>query len=446
MPPGYIYCISNPHMPGLVKIGMTTRTPTERLKEANASGTWCIPDFKIEFAKKVSDAHQKEKTLHTLLEQYTTRAHSRREWFHVSIEQVMTFFDLIDGEMWTNKHISKTDDNIVINMESEPSGNSTQPSRNVSSTERPLVSPPNPSPEIKIPKFIKSWDDRELERRFKHVGIPAAKVTKDNRRTLEQQYTKALTQKYLEEAAEVEALAILEDEDESEAEAVAEALTILEDEDESEAEAEADINLESWLVAASYTISKLYNTESIAKKSKLRVPAFVKSYKDCQLMNLFENYNIPDAKINKLNRQKFDQLYTLAITQKFLNDQEKAETLAISKGYGYENWLVQYYFQQTSRLRKEIGANVVVLLQIGNFFTIYGKQNDEDERFSPIHSVSRICALRIKTHKGERDLCEAGIPTNALEKYQELLMDSDWDPICYREVEVARGQTIWHWY
>ena len=87
-------------MPGLVKIGMTTRTPTERLKEANASVTWCIPDFKIEFAKKVSNPHQKEKTLHTLLEQYTTRVHSQREWFRVSIDQVMTFFDLIDGEMW----------------------------------------------------------------------------------------------------------------------------------------------------------------------------------------------------------------------------------------------------------------------------------------------------------------------------------------------------------
>ena len=67
-----------------------------------------------------------------------------------------------------------------------------------------LASPSTPSPDVRVPEFVKSWDDRELERRFKHVGIPAAKVTKDNRRTLEQQYTKVLTQKFLEDQEKAE--------------------------------------------------------------------------------------------------------------------------------------------------------------------------------------------------------------------------------------------------
>ena len=101
MTDGYIYCFSNPSMPGILKVGMTERTPEARLSEANASDTWRPPTpYKIEFAKKVSNPSQKEKTLHTLLEQYTDRIHPRREFFRVSQKEVLKFFDLMDGEMW----------------------------------------------------------------------------------------------------------------------------------------------------------------------------------------------------------------------------------------------------------------------------------------------------------------------------------------------------------
>ena len=101
MTDGYIYCFSNVSMPGILKVGMTERTPEARLSEANASDTWRPPTpYKIEFAKKVLNPSKKESTLHTLLEQYTERIHPRREFFRVSSEEVRTFFDLIDGEMW----------------------------------------------------------------------------------------------------------------------------------------------------------------------------------------------------------------------------------------------------------------------------------------------------------------------------------------------------------
>ena len=88
-------------MPGILKIGMTERTPDARLSEANSSDTWRPPTpYKMEFAKKVLNAAAKEKTLHILLEQYTDRIHPRREFFRVSPEEVQKFFDLIDGEMW----------------------------------------------------------------------------------------------------------------------------------------------------------------------------------------------------------------------------------------------------------------------------------------------------------------------------------------------------------
>ena len=95
---GYIYCFSNPSMPGILKVGMTERTPEIRLGEANARKTWLPTPYKIEFAKKVLNPKQKEKTLHTLLEQYTDRINPH-EFFRVSPEEVRVFFDLMDGEM-----------------------------------------------------------------------------------------------------------------------------------------------------------------------------------------------------------------------------------------------------------------------------------------------------------------------------------------------------------
>jgi len=98
---GHIYCFSNPSMHGILKVGMTERTPEIRLIEANSSDTWRPPTpYKIVFAKKVLNPKQKETTLHAILSQYTERINPRREFFRVSQEEVKTLFDLIDGELW----------------------------------------------------------------------------------------------------------------------------------------------------------------------------------------------------------------------------------------------------------------------------------------------------------------------------------------------------------
>ena len=98
---GYIYCFSNESMKGILKVGMTERTPDIRLNEANATDTWRPPTpYKIEIAKKVLNPKQKETTLHLLLSQYTERINPKREFFRVSSEEVKTFFELMDGELW----------------------------------------------------------------------------------------------------------------------------------------------------------------------------------------------------------------------------------------------------------------------------------------------------------------------------------------------------------
>ena len=111
MTDGYIYCFSNPSYGGLVKVGMTTRSPEDRAKELFVTG---VPTpFKIEFAKKVSNPASKEATLHMLLEEYTERTSHRREFFSVSPAEVRHFFELSDGEWWKGEEVGEEVDEEV---------------------------------------------------------------------------------------------------------------------------------------------------------------------------------------------------------------------------------------------------------------------------------------------------------------------------------------------
>lgn len=109
---GYLYCFSNTSMPGILKVGMTERTPIIRLNEANSSDTWRPPNpYLIEFAKKVLNPKEKETNIHKLLSQYTERINPKREFFRVSPEEVNAFFDLIDGDLWIADSEDKDYDN-----------------------------------------------------------------------------------------------------------------------------------------------------------------------------------------------------------------------------------------------------------------------------------------------------------------------------------------------
>lgn len=120
MSSGYLYCMTNVCMPNLLKIGMTERTPEERLKDANSPDTWRPPTpYIIEFAKLVTNPKQKEATLHKLLEQYTERVHPRREFFRLPIEDVRTFFELMDGENWQPSSSANDEESVTSTLSKE---------------------------------------------------------------------------------------------------------------------------------------------------------------------------------------------------------------------------------------------------------------------------------------------------------------------------------------
>ena len=75
----FVYLISNPSMPGLLKVGTTTNTPNERMSELHSTG---VPTpFQLELAIKVSNGLNAEKIAHKALSNY--RVAKNREFFRI---------------------------------------------------------------------------------------------------------------------------------------------------------------------------------------------------------------------------------------------------------------------------------------------------------------------------------------------------------------------------
>ena len=96
---GFVYCFTNPSMPGLVKIGYTEATVEQRLEDANAPNTWIPTPFIAEFAKYVRNPNHKEQVLHQIL--HEQRVNPRREFFRADPNRVKLQFELMDGPWWT---------------------------------------------------------------------------------------------------------------------------------------------------------------------------------------------------------------------------------------------------------------------------------------------------------------------------------------------------------
>lgn len=83
--PGYVYFLSNPAMPGLLKIGQTMDTPELRLRQLNTTG---VPlPFILEACFLVSDPVALEKSIHyALIDHRTTQ---NREFFQISSHRAL---------------------------------------------------------------------------------------------------------------------------------------------------------------------------------------------------------------------------------------------------------------------------------------------------------------------------------------------------------------------
>jgi len=81
---GYVYCLTNASIPGLVKIGKTKRDPKARAAEISAS-TGVPTPFDIKWSLQVHDMDKAETDLHSALENH--RLSKRREFFRCTPSQ-----------------------------------------------------------------------------------------------------------------------------------------------------------------------------------------------------------------------------------------------------------------------------------------------------------------------------------------------------------------------
>ena len=90
---GIVYLLTNPCMPGLVKIGMTTQEDIDkRMRELYTTGV-PVP-FECQFACKVNnkDCAKIEKALHTAFD--PQRVNKNREFFKINVEQAKAILEL----------------------------------------------------------------------------------------------------------------------------------------------------------------------------------------------------------------------------------------------------------------------------------------------------------------------------------------------------------------
>lgn len=92
---GIVYVLTNPAMPGIVKIGKTSRGSVDaRLNELYSTGV-PVP-FECAFAGRVTDESRIEKAFHLAFGPY--RLNPKREFFQIEAEQAIALLELMVTE------------------------------------------------------------------------------------------------------------------------------------------------------------------------------------------------------------------------------------------------------------------------------------------------------------------------------------------------------------
>ena len=103
---GIVYILTNPAMPGLVKIGMTTRQEVGiRMSELFTTGV-PVP-FQCSFAGRVADVKKTERAFHKAFGPY--RINPQREFFEIEDEQAIGLLEIICDENVTPEVTTELD-------------------------------------------------------------------------------------------------------------------------------------------------------------------------------------------------------------------------------------------------------------------------------------------------------------------------------------------------
>lgn len=105
---GYVYILKNASMPGLYKIGCTTRTPQERANELYYQATGVPTKFDVEwFLAVAGDPYVVEQKVHAILNSKKTG----KEFFQVKLDEAIKIISETCFELYPNQnHLDQVDD------------------------------------------------------------------------------------------------------------------------------------------------------------------------------------------------------------------------------------------------------------------------------------------------------------------------------------------------
>lgn len=93
----WIYVLSNPSMPDLLKIGFTIQNPETRAAQISAATGVALP-FKLEYAFQCHNGSILEREIHLYLESY--RVSTNREFFKIDLKEVISVIEKL-GDKYT---------------------------------------------------------------------------------------------------------------------------------------------------------------------------------------------------------------------------------------------------------------------------------------------------------------------------------------------------------
>lgn len=99
--PHYVYILTNSSIPGVVKIGHTTRNVPDRVREINAAPGVIFP-WEAHFSYKCPNGRMLEEEVHSHLEEMGLRPNKRREGFTIDVTDAIKIIE----ELGKKYHIS----------------------------------------------------------------------------------------------------------------------------------------------------------------------------------------------------------------------------------------------------------------------------------------------------------------------------------------------------
>jgi len=91
----WVYILSNPTQPGLLKIGYTKKSPEERAKQISSATGVALP-YKVEWAYQCFNGEMVEREVHHKLK--AQRINNSKEFFQISLEEAKEIINLIGNK------------------------------------------------------------------------------------------------------------------------------------------------------------------------------------------------------------------------------------------------------------------------------------------------------------------------------------------------------------